>query len=105
MARIVWTKTALSDLNEIAEYIALDKVRAAQELVKKVFSVVERLEQFPESGRRPPELPKSEYREVIVGPCRIFYRSAQKKVYIVYVMRGERKLRKFMIDERAKNSS
>ena len=105
MARIVWTEPALSDLNNIAEYIALDKVRAAEQLVKKVFSVVDRLEQFPDSGRRPPELLESEYREIIVGPCRIFYRSANEKIYIVYVMRGERKLRKFMIDERAKNSS
>jgi len=63
------------------------------------------LEQFPDSGRFPPKLPKSDYREVIVGPCCIFYRSAKEKVYIVYVMRGERKLRKFMIDERAKISS
>ena len=56
MAEIVWTKPALDDLNEIAEYIALDKVSAAQKLVEKVFSAVERLEQFPESGRYPPEL-------------------------------------------------
>jgi len=49
MARIVWTEPALSDLNDIAEYIALDKVRAAEHLVEKVFSVVERLEQFPAS--------------------------------------------------------
>jgi len=105
VARIIWTKPALSDLDDIAEYIALDKVSAAQRLVKKVFSVVERLEQFPDSGRHPPELAKSEYREVIAGPCRIFYRTTNEDVYIVYVMRGERKLRKYMINERAKNSS
>ena len=105
MAQIIWTEPALSDLNDIAEYIALDKVRAAELLVKKVFSIVERLEQFPGSGRHPPELEESEYREIIVGPCRFFYRTANKKVYIVYVMCGERKLRKFMIDERAKNNS
>ena len=105
MARIVWTEPALSDLNDIAEYIALDKVRAAERLVNKVFSIFDRLEQFPDSGRHPPEMLESEYREVIVGPCRIFYRLANEEVYIVYVMRGERKLRKFMLDERAKNSS
>ena len=105
MARIVWTEPAVSDLNDIAEYIALDKVRAAEQLVNKVFSVIDRLEQFPDSGRHPPEMTESEYREVIVGPCRIFYRIANEEVYIVYVMRGERKLRKFMLNERAKNSS
>ncbi len=103
MAQVIWTEPALSDLNEIADYIALDKFSAAQRLIQQIFSSVERLEQFPESGRIPPELEHSRYREIIVGPCRIFYRSdnEQNKVYILYVMRGERQLRKYLIDERA----
>jgi len=103
MAQVIWTEPALSDLNEIADYIALDKFSAAQRLIQQIFSSVERLEQFPESGRIPPELEHSRYREIIVGPCRIFYRSdnEQNKVYILYVMRGERQLRKYLIDEQA----
>ncbi|MCH8163482.1 MAG: type II toxin-antitoxin system RelE/ParE family toxin [Proteobacteria bacterium] len=103
MAQVIWIEPALSNLNEIADYIALDKFSAAQRLIQQIFSSVERLEQFPESGRIPPELEHSRYREIIVGPCRIFYRSdnEQNKVYILYVMRGERQLRKYLIDERA----
>ena len=103
MAQVIWTEPALSDLNEIADYIALDKFSAAQRLIQQIFSSVERLEQFPESGRIPPELEHSRYREIIVDPCHIFYRSdnEQNKVYILYVMRGERQLRKYLIDERA----
>ncbi|HEY8158818.1 MAG TPA: type II toxin-antitoxin system RelE/ParE family toxin [Methylobacter sp.] len=93
MAQIIWTEPALLDLNEIAEYIALDKPDPARRLVKQVFSSVVHLEQFPESGRIPPELERSMYREVIVGSCRIVYRVDQDKVYIVYVMRGERQPR------------
>jgi len=100
MAQIIWTEPALSDLNEIAEYIALDKMSAATDLVKQVFSSVDRLEQFPESGHKPPELQKSRYREIIVGPCRIFYRIDKEVVYIIYVMRGERELRKYLLHER-----
>ncbi len=98
MARIIWTEPALSDLNEIAEYIALDKQNAARRLVKQVFSSVDRLQQFPESGRVPPELEQSKYREIVVGPCRVFYRVDQDKVYMLYVMRGERVLRKLWHD-------
>ncbi len=105
MAQIIWTEPALSGLNEIAEYIVLDNITVAQDLVEEVFAKVERLEQFPKSGRVPPELKGSRYREVIVGPCRIFYRINKDKVYILYVMRGERQLRKYLIEERAKNSS
>jgi toxin ParE1/3/4 len=105
VAQVIWTEPALSDLNEIAEYIALDKIDAARRLIKKVFSSVERLKQFPESGRIPPELGFSLYREIIVGPCRIFYRIDESKVYILYVMRGERQLRKYLLDDRAQDSS
>ncbi len=105
MAQIIWTEPALMDLNKIAEYIALDKPSAASRLVQKVFSKTERLEEFPESGRKPPELKKSRYKEIIVDPCRIFYRIEKDKVYILYVMRSERKLRKFLLSERSKESS
>ena len=106
MAQVIWTEPALFDLNEIAEYIALDKFDAAAHLVQEVFSAVERLEQHPNSGRRPPELDKkSRYREVIVGPCRIFYRAEAEKVYIIYVMRSERELRRFILEDRARENS
>jgi len=100
MAQVIWTEPALFDLEEIAEYIALDKSNAASALVKNVFSTVERFEKFPKSGRKPPELKKSRYREVIVEPCRIFYREDRQLVYILYVMRNERKLRKYLLETR-----
>jgi toxin ParE1/3/4 len=100
MAQVVWTEPALSDLDAIAEYIALDKLSAAVNLVHKVFSSIDRLEQFPESGRKPPEFKKSRYLEIIVNPCRVFYRIEGDKVYILYVMRSEKKLRKYLLNTR-----
>ena len=105
MAQIIWTEPALLDLHEIVEYIALDKPNAAIQLVQNIFSKIERLEMFPESGRKPPELKKTRYREIIVNPCRIFYRTEQSKVFILYVMRSERKLRKYLLSARSKESS
>ena len=105
MAQIIWTEPALIDLNEIAEYIALDTPSAANNLVNKVFSSIDRLEQFPESGRKPLELKKTRYREIIVGPCRIFYRNEKEKIYVLYVMRSERQLRNYLLDTRADENS
>ncbi len=104
MAQIIWTEPALTDLNDIAEYIAIDKLKAATSLVQQVFSVVERLEQHPRSGRKPPELKDSRYREVIVGPCRIFYRIVKQDIYILFVMRSERRLKNYMLESRDKNN-
>ncbi|MBV1913919.1 MAG: type II toxin-antitoxin system RelE/ParE family toxin [Pseudomonadales bacterium] len=101
MAQVIWTEPALSDLDEIAEYIALDNFEAAVHLVQRVFSATERLEQHPESGRFLPELEKkTRYREIVVGPCRVFYRLENDKAYILYVMRGERELRVFLLSDR-----
>ena len=100
MAQIIWTEPALSDLNVIAEYIALDKPSAAINLVQKVFSSTDQLEEFPKLGRKPPEFKKSRYLEIIVNPCRIFYRIEGDKLYILYVMRSERKLRKYLLNAR-----
>ena len=98
MAQITWTEPALKDLDEIAEYIALSNPYAASTLIREVFSKVERLEQFPKSGRLPLEIPEFNYREVIVPPCRVFYRLEKEVVYIVHVCRDERSLRKFLIE-------
>lgn len=104
MAQVIWTEPALQDLNEIAGFIALDKASAARKLVQKVFSTTDRLEKFPHSGRKPPELVDSRYLELIVNPCRIFYRTEKENVYIVYVMRSERLLRNYLLEERSNES-
>jgi len=97
MAQIIWTEPALDELNEIAEYIALSNPSAAQHLVTTVFDAAQRLEKFPDSGRKPPELEMFLYRELIINPCRVFYKTENDKVYILHVMRQERDLRKFML--------
>lgn len=99
MAEIIWTEPALSDLNDIAEYIALENVFAAKQLVQTVFAKVERLEAFPESGRIPPELEHLSYREIVVTPCRVFYKQDAEIIYILFVMRAERDLRKFLLNK------
>jgi toxin ParE1/3/4 len=94
MAQVIWTEPALAELDAIADYIALDKPSAARRLVQRIFSSVGQLELFPALGSRVPELPKSVYRQLIVQPCRIFYRREKDRVFIVFVMRGERLFRK-----------
>ena len=97
MAEIIWTNPALEDLNDIAEYIALSNLLSAKNLVKKIFENVDRLEEFPESGKKPLELNDLNYLEVVINPCRIFYKIENGNVFILHVMRQERDLRKFLL--------
>ena len=94
MAQIVWTEPALSDLDAIADHIALDKPSAARELVVRVFDHVAQLADFPRSGSRPRELRDSRYRQIVEPPCRVFYRLEGEQVVILHVMRGEQRLRR-----------
>jgi len=94
MAEIVWSEPALSDLDAVADYIALEDPVAASEFVKRVFAHVEQLVDHPESGSRPPELGRSRYRQIVEPPCRVFYRFDGHRVFILHVMRAERVLRK-----------
>ena len=100
MAQLVWTEPALIDLDEIAEYIALDDPSAAANYVQKVFDRAERLTMYPNSGKRPEELPRTPYREVVIPPCRIFYRVEKDAVFILHVMRSERLLRTYLLEQR-----
>ena len=104
MAEIVWSEPALSDLDAIGDYIALESPAAAAQLVQRVFGHVEQLADHPESGSRPQELKRSRYRQIVEPPCRVFYRYDGKTVFVLHVMRSERLLRKSKLSARAKRS-
>ena len=101
MAEIIWTEPALSDLEAIADYIALDKPSAAAALVQRVFTLVEQLGEHPERGSMLAELgKKSRYRQLVEPPCRVFYRFDGERVFILHVMRSERFLREDVLASR-----
>lgn len=104
MAEIIWTEPALNDLDAIADYIALDNPEAARRLVQKVFHHVGQLAAHPKSGSKPQELKGWRYRQIVEPPCRIFYRHDEARVYILYVMRGERLLRPGVLAARSKKA-
>ena len=94
MAEIIWMEPALSDLDAVADYIALENPAAASDLVKRVITHVDQLAKHPDSSGRPPELGRSRYRQIVEPPCRVCYRFDGEKVLILHVMRTERILRK-----------
>lgn len=97
MAEIVWTAPALNELDAIAEYISISNTKAAEKLVSTIFAKIDRLETHPESGKVPSELPALNYREIVVKPCRIFYKIESETVFILHVMRQEQELRRFLL--------
>jgi plasmid stabilization system protein ParE len=103
MVEIIWTEPALEDLDALDDYIAMDKPEAASNLVRRVFSRVGVLADQPELGSVIPELrPDLRHRQLVVPPCRIFYRhnGTTHKLYLLGVMRGEKLFQKRLLRRR-----
>lgn len=101
MAEVIWTEPTLSDLDAIADYIALDNPEAAKSLVQNVFQHIGQLADHPGSGSKPQELKGWRYRQIIEPPCRIIYREEGSHVYILHVIRSEQMLRRSKLEKRS----
>ena len=90
MTEIIWSPRAVADLEEVRTFIDSDSPAWADLTVRRIVAAVERLEQFPDSGRIVPERQSPELREVISGSFRIVYRRRVTTVEIATVFRGSR---------------
>ena len=90
MTQIVWSPRSLRDVESIRDYISRDSSRVADLVVARIIKVVERLQAFPESGRKVPERNDPEIREVIAAPYRVVYRLREGNVEIITVFRASR---------------
>jgi len=93
MAKIIWTKVALADLDSIYDFIAKESPFYAQKTIEQFLSRVEILSEFPEIGRVVPEYTKKEVREIIEGNYRLFYKVEKKGVYIIRVHHSARRIK------------
>ena len=105
VVQLIWTEPALSDLEAVADYIALDNLTAAKGLVQRVFSHLEQLQSRPESGSVVRELPHSPYRPIAEPPGRIFYRLDGTGVQVLHTMRGGMSIRKQRLVSRGRQAS
>lgn len=90
MTKIVWTDPAIRDLANIHSYITRDSNVYADALLLEIFHFIDKLEQFPQSGRVVPELNDENTREIIVGNYRVIYDIGHLKVRILAVLHGAR---------------
>jgi toxin ParE1/3/4 len=86
--KVRFTPSARIQFFSALAYIRQDNPQAAVYFRDRVEKVLRRLEEFPESGRVVPEFPELPYREVVISPCRFFYRVKGEIVWIVAVWHG-----------------
>jgi toxin ParE1/3/4 len=91
MVTVEFTPKAIEDVENLAEYIALQSPHYAQKLVKSIFKEVEILKAFPYIGRVVPEINEQEVREIFYQKYRIVYHIIDPStIHIVTIQRSAR---------------
>lgn len=94
MVEISWAPSAIKDIEAIADYIARDSARAAENMVKLFFNKAKILEHYPLIGKPVPEIKVSYLKEILVSRYRIIYEViSESEVHILSVHHQSRLLK------------
>ena len=95
MVKIIWTTRALTDLQEIGEYISRDSVQYAGLTLERIMETATYVKTNPLIGRKVPEINEKSIRELITGSYRFIYKIAnQSNIYILTIHHSARLLKK-----------
>ena len=93
MARQVdWTDPAWDDLAAVAEYIARDSEYYAAAFVQEIKEAAASLAGFADRGQVVPEFGDPAIRELLVKSYRLVYRVSEKRVVILTLIHGARRI-------------
>ena len=91
MAFVTWTPDALEDLEAICLYIGRSSPAAAVGFANRIFEATQQLEQFPEMGRRMPDVLHDDVRVLVLGNYLVAYAVTAEKVEVLAVHHGARR--------------
>lgn len=90
MKRVRYSKEALTNLVELAEYISRDDPGAALRWVSKLHKRFHQAAVAPLTGREVPQLRRPDVREVLLRTYRLVYQVKKGEVLLLTVFEGHR---------------
>jgi toxin ParE1/3/4 len=87
--QVIWSPSALREIDHIYRYIAQFNPRAAENVVREILAAGDNLESFPYRGRAVPGTPVREI--TLAYPYIIRYRIASDHIRILRVRHGARR--------------
>jgi plasmid stabilization system protein ParE len=81
---------ARSDLDEIWEFIRVDNLDAADQMIAEILAVIRRLVAFPDQGHTRPDLTSRALRFTLAREYLIAYAPEEKPLWVVAVIHGRR---------------
>ena len=97
MTRLVVTRRARDDLDDLWFYVAQDSIEAADRLIDKLFDKCMLIVHSPQIGRERPEIADG-IRSFPVGRYLIFYHEKADTILVDRVLSGYRDLLEFFSD-------
>lgn len=88
--KVLWTEAAIRKLEEIGSYVSRFDPTAAERLLDQLVTLGDSLCNMAGRGRRVPEFPEGDLRELIHGKYRVVYRTVATRVEILTVFEGHR---------------
>ena len=97
MARVlVWSPEAIEDIEAVAAYIERDSPWYARAVASKIVQTTESIPEYPELGRKVPEIDDSAIRERFAHRYRVIYHLDEARVLIVAVIHGRQDFAAFV---------
>jgi toxin ParE1/3/4 len=88
---VSWTERAQADLAAIRAFVEADSPHYAGVIVRRLLRAVDRLQDFPQSGRMVREDVDPAIREIVLPPYRIVYRVvSDQEIHVLTVHHGAR---------------
>lgn len=87
---VVWTDSALRDLERIDNYIAADNPLEAEKWIQKLIAAGQAAAMAPMAGRMVPEKQRPDIRETLLRHYRIVYLVRADRIDILTVFEGHR---------------
>lgn len=85
-ARIVWTESALQDLQELVDFLEPHENPQAADFLERLLLAPERLQENPRQGRMVPEEAADSIRELLVGRYRLIYQLGPDRISILRIL-------------------
>jgi toxin ParE1/3/4 len=90
---IILTPLAITDLEEIEDYLTTDSKVFAQHYISRILARMRVLREFPEVGHLVPECLERGFRQIRYQNYRIIYQiKSEEKIYILRVIHSARQL-------------
>jgi addiction module RelE/StbE family toxin len=107
MSKIVFSPEAISDLEQIKEYIAeeLSETKASLKIVSEILKHIRQLDDFPLSGASLSSIVEmdTDYRFLVCGKYTTFYRFEDEIVYVVRVLYSRRDFMRILLNSQDDN--